>query len=75
MAEHNTVSAFGVAPRQGAFGVADHVAGAALKALLVVEQDSAVAGGNEKFCGARDHTRFGRAASADIGFDDDVRLV
>ena len=39
------MAALGVRPGDRAFAIADHVTGAAFKALFVVEQDAAVAGG------------------------------
>ena len=52
--------------------VADHVAGPAFEALLIVEQDSAVIRRDEQLRRARRHARLRGAASADVRIDDDV---
>ena len=54
--EDDAVAAFGVGPGDGSRLVADEIARAALKAVFVVEQDAAVAGGDKKVCGASDNT-------------------
>ena len=75
MTEDDTVAALGVAPSDGARLVANHVAGAAFEALLVVEQDAAVVGGHKQLGRARPHARLGGAAFANLSIDGDVRLV
>ncbi len=75
MLEHNPVSTLRVPPRNRAGLVAQHVAGAAFEALLVVEQDAAIIGGNKKFGWARMNTRLSRAASTNFAIDSDVRCV
>ena len=61
--EDDAVAAFGVGPGNGSRLVADEIARTALKAVFVVEQNAAVAGGNKKVCWAR-HNAFTRGASA-----------
>ena len=60
--EDDAVAAFRVGPGDGSRLVADEIARAALKAVFVVEQDAAVAGGDKKVCGAR-HNTFTSGAS------------
>ena len=60
--EDDAVAAFGVGPGDGSRLVADEIARAALKAVFVVEQDAAVAGGDKKVCWAR-HNAFTSGAS------------
>ena len=56
--EDDAVAAFGVGPGNGSRLVADEIARAALKAVFVVEQDAAVAGGDKRFAGhATTHSR------------------
>src|ERR1700730_9763973 len=52
--------------------VADHVAGSALEALLVVEEDAAVGGGGEQVGGTGGHALTGGARPADVGVHGDV---
>ena len=60
--EDDAVAAFGVGPGNGSRLVADEIARTALKAVFVVEQNAAVAGGNKKVCRAR-HNALTRGAS------------
>jgi hypothetical protein len=73
-AEHHPVTALRVVPGDCPFAVAHQVAGATLKALLVVEQDPAVVGGHKQFCRAGVHAGTGCAASTNVGVDHDVSL-
>ena len=50
--EDDAVAAFRVGPGNGSRLVADEIARTALKAVFVVEQNAAVAGGNKKVCWA-----------------------
>lgn len=75
MAENDAVAAFGVAPGDRTRFIANHVAGAAFETLLIVEQDAAIIGGHEQFCGARPHAGLGGAAFANLSVDGDVRGV
>src|SRR5471030_584759 len=71
--EDDAVAAVGVGPGQGALAVAHHVAGAALETLLIVEQDPAVGGKREEVRRARGDAGLGRARTANLSVDDDVR--
>ena len=61
--EDDAKAAFGIGPGNCSCFVADEITRAALKAVFVVEQNAAVAGGNKKVCWAR-HNAFTRGASA-----------
>jgi hypothetical protein len=73
VAEDDAMAAFGVAPGNGPRFVADHVAGTAFEALLVVKQDAAIVGGHEQLGRASPHTRLGGTTLADFSIDGDVR--
>ena len=60
--EDDAVAAFGVGPGDGSGLIADEIARAALKAVFVVEQNTAVAGGDKKVCWAR-HNALASGAS------------
>ena len=60
--EDDAVAAFGVGPGNGSCLIADEIARAALKAVFVVEQDAAIAGGDKKVCWAR-HNALASGAS------------
>jgi len=57
-------SAFGVGPRDGAFTITHHVAGATFEAVFIIEQDAAIAGGDEQICRTGHNAFAGRAAPA-----------
>ena len=71
--EDDAVAAFGVGPGDGSCFIADEIARAALKAVFVVEQDAAVAGGDKKVCWARHNTFTGCATSTRVAINGDVR--
>src|SRR4051812_20986009 len=68
----DALAAVGVGPFDGALGVAHQVAGAALEALLVVEEDAPVAGGHEEVGRARGDAGLGRATATRVTVDGDV---
>lgn len=57
--ENDAESTLGVGPGDGTLFVADHVAGSAFEAVLVIEQDSAVTGW-DKEVGRAGHDTFPR---------------
>ena len=75
MFEDYAVATFGIAPRDCAVFIANHVTRAALEALLVVEQDAAVVCRDEELGRARDYAGLGGTASAYVGIHHDVRSV
>src|SRR5450755_1945435 len=61
-----------IVPGDGAFLVADHVAGAALEAFFVVEQNAALRGRDEESGRTRRHALSGGTALAHVVVDHDV---
>ena len=55
--------------------IAHEIAGSAFEALLVIEQDAAVAFQHEELCRTGMHTRGGGAAATHFTVDDDVCRV
>jgi hypothetical protein len=71
--EDDAMATFGIAPRDSSRFVADHVTGAALETLLVVEQDAAVVGGYEQLRWTSPNACLSGAAFANLRVDGDVR--
>src|SRR5207237_2482274 len=74
VAEGDAAAAGGIAPGDGALAVAGHVAGPALEALLVAEDDRTVREQAEEVGGAGVDAAVQGALAADLAVDRDVRL-
>ena len=70
--EDDSETAFGVRPCDRSLTIADHVAGTAFEAVLVVEQDAAITRRNEKVRWTCHNALASRAPSARITVDGDV---